>query len=260
MKIFFATLVLHNFFMSVPALAKPFPETSPGTLPREARAVAALGSLLSKEMSAHQFISKVRSQLPEVSSTFLKTKADILKKTTETHTFRIEKMGQREFLVKTDGQMAYVVVEDLEKGLFQINRKTVKLNFKASPEVLWKTIQTALNIPEKVSLFETLFLERAHAFNFMGALLGVALIGIIGYMYNQSNCSQYDSYASQCELASQNPGAVNTAELYYQARTFDSSWTNLSLGCGGSKERVRSCIPSLGSQINTQSRAPGAVQ
>jgi hypothetical protein len=278
MKLFLATLVLHNFFMSTPgafasekhgrAMASVKERGKPSRAQRgpaqvmepestkESRAMDELRPFYSKAVSGSDLLGKIQGKIPENLNAFLKGKLSFVKN----ESFSIEKMGQKEFLVKTNSMMAHIYIDDLDQGRFQINRQTVNLDFKANPEVLWKKLNLALNIQEKTSLFELLLLERAHAFGFAGLLLGLAVVGLIGYMYNQSNCSQYDSFASQCALAQSGSQAVNTADLYYEARSFDSSWSTLALGCSSSKEQVRACIPRLSNQINTTRSSSLTVQ
>lgn len=264
MRLFLASLVLHNFFMTAtPAQAGQERRISRGpaqvmspTNTLETRSVNEIKNLFSKTMTAKDLLKKIDNKIPTHTQQFLMQKSSPV----SNETFTIEKFGSNEFLVKTDSMLALVAVEDLEQGRFQINRKSVQIDIKAPADQIWRTLSQQLNIKEKVTLFEALFLEQAQAMNFMGLLLGVAIIGVIAYMYNQSNCSQYESYASQCDLAQANPGAVDGSNLYYQARTFDSSWTNLSMGCSDAKEKVRSCIPALSNRLNSNSSTTAVVQ
>lgn len=251
MRLLLAAIVLHNSFILSPALARDKQSRTLAStkVSLEARAVGEISNLTGRKFTVSDFLSKIQSQTQPQQFNFLREKAVGIKE----GAFSVEKTGVQEFTVKTEAQIVRISIEDFEKGLFKINGRQTSLNVKAKPEVLWKEVSQALNLQTKTSLFQILFLEQAHAINWMGVLLGVAVVGVIGYMYNQSNCSQYDAYAAQCDLAQVSSSSVNTADLYYNARSFDDSWFNLSLGCSASKEKVRSCIPNLANTINGNS-------
>lgn len=250
MRLLLTALVLHNSFIFSPAYAGSSKSSrGPANESKsrlEIRAVGELAAMTGKKISVSEFLTRIQTKTASSQFNFLRDKAVGIKD----GAFFIEKSGPQEFWIKTETSQARVSLEDFEKGIFKVNGRTHTLNIKAKPDVLWKEVSQALNISTKTSLIQILFLEEAQA-NWMNLILGVALVGLIGYMYNQSNCSQYDSYAAQCDLQQVSPGSVSTADLYYNARTFDDSWFNLSLGCSASKEKVRSCIPRLGGQINS---------
>lgn len=252
MRLLLTALVLHNSFFFSPTYANTKSSRKPASEPSsknlESRAIKELDPLTGKRLTVSEFLARIQSKTPINQLNLIRDKSVRIKE----GTFWIEKSGSQDFIIKTESSQVRVTLEDYEKGIFKLNGRTHTLSIKSKPEVLWKEISQALSLSSKTSLFQVLFIEEAQA-NWMGLLLGVALVGLIGYMYNQSNCSQYDAYAAQCDLATASPGSVNTADLYYNARSFDESWFNLSLGCSGSKEKVRSCIPRIGGQINSSS-------
>lgn len=209
-----------------------------------------LSSFGPEPLKVSQFLDLVRGQISPDYLSFLEAKS----KSHKLHSLQISWLDRNHFVIEVLGQKTQVKVLDFKDHQFQINGKTVVLNPKHHPDRLIAELEKILQPSRKTSWLEIALGEKAHAFNMVTMLVGLLVVGLIGYMYNQSNCSQYDSYAAQCDSALRGGGG-NVADLYYNARTFDDSWFNLSLGCSESKAKVQSCIPSLGSKINSGSTA-----
>lgn len=211
---------------------------------------ASLSGFGPEPLKVSQFLDLVRGQISPDYLTFLEAKT----KTHKLQTLQIAWLDRNLFTIQILGQKTQVKVLDFQDHQFQINGKTVVLNPQHSPDRLIAELEKVLQPSRKTTWLKIALGEKAHAFNMATVLVGLLVVGLVGYLYNKSNCSQYDSYASQCDLALKGGGG-GVADLYYNARTFDDSWFNLSLGCSESKAKVQSCIPSLESRINSGSTA-----
>lgn len=199
----------------------------------------------SKKMKISELMKKLEGKIPENYLEMLKEKT----KSLQNESLEFDTLGTNKVVFKAQGNEAVVEVLNLAEGQFKVNNKVTTLDFKTKPEYLMMDVEAMFPKQGARHPIMVLFLPEAEAF--WGILLGVAVVGGLAYMYNNSNCEKYKNYATQCSFVQgNNVSNAGLAQLYYNIRSHDSGWFNLSLGCSSEKATVRSCQSYLETRLN----------
>lgn len=245
LRILFSLLILHASLVSfsVPALAK-------NTRKVASTAIAPTGLQDFAQTFPSQKV-KVSELLKNLEGKVQPNYLEVMRENTKpvmNEVLDFEVMNGNKIVFKAQGNEAIFEIVNLNEGQFKINNKSVTLDFKSNPDQLWKDISGLLPQKTAASPVMMMLLPKAHAF--WGWALVAGLFGVGLYMYNKSNCSDFEKLDARCRSAqSGNQSNEALGALLTDVRKANDGWLNIAWGCSTVKSAVKSCQSYLESKL-----------